>query len=67
MFKKNQKVAKIIVGGGVKTATIQTIASVGRGGVRLVDSGITYDSESGLEIDPPIPGFYSEIVALEDQ
>jgi hypothetical protein len=64
-FKKNQKVVKVLIGGGVKTATVQQVASVKAGKVRLVNSGLDYDAETGQEIDPVIPGFTSEIIVME--
>jgi hypothetical protein len=65
MFKKQQEVVKVIIGGGVKTATIQRVKSVKNGVVRLVNSSLEYDNLTGQEIDSVIPGFMSEIIYLE--
>lgn len=66
MFEKNQRVVRIIAGYGTKTASIQRVEAVRREGVKLVDISALYDKITGREIDPPIPGFYSEIVVLEE-
>jgi hypothetical protein len=65
MFQKNQRVALVIFGYGTKTASLQTVESVTREGVRLVDRSALYDLRTGREIDPPIPGFASEIILFE--
>jgi hypothetical protein len=67
MFKKGDRVVKILRGGGVETASLQTVESVKKGVVKLVDSEhMAYTAEYGNEIDPVIPGFSSRIVILED-
>lgn len=62
---KNEFVVKVIVGGGCKTATVQRVASTDDKVIKIVDSHQEYDLFSGREIDPAIPGFYSEIIALD--
>lgn len=65
MFKKGQQVVKVIIGGGVKTSSIQRVASVKKGVVRLEGSCLDYRDKDGQEIDPVIPGFTSELIYLE--
>ncbi len=66
MFKKNEFVVKVIVGGGTKTATVQKVGSVKKGVATLVGAeSLAYDANTGREIDPAIPGFYSELIALD--
>jgi len=65
-FKKNDKVVKIITGGGYETASIQTVLLSKKGKVSCDDDGhIWYDANSGFEIDPVIPGFSSRLIVLE--
>jgi hypothetical protein len=64
-FEKGQSVVKVIIGGGVKTATVQKVESVVGGTVRLVDSSLEYSDKTGREIDSVIPGFTSELIYLE--
>jgi hypothetical protein len=68
VFKKGMKVAKVIVGAGQKTATIQIVEKASKkNGVQLEGEGyLRYDSK-GDEIDPAILGWSSFIVPLEDQ
>lgn len=65
LFKKNERVVKVIEGAGYRTASLQTVDSVKKGIVRLVDSTLEYSNETGNEIDPCIPGFRSYLVMLE--
>ena len=64
-FKKGDKVVKVLIGGGVETAVLATVASVKKDGVRLIESHQVYDSESFREIDPPISGFTTRLIVLE--
>jgi len=66
VFKKGDKVVKILRGGGVETATIQFVNGVKKGKVLLEDSSLEYDAKTGQEIDPVIPGFSSRLVMLEE-
>lgn len=68
MFKKNDKIIKVISIRGSKTATVQTVASVSRGVVTIVDSGLTYEDKTGREIDPAMAfaGITSEIIPFDD-
>lgn len=67
MFKKGQKVVKIINVKGSKSATVAEVASVKKGVVKLVDSYADYNAETGSEIDAPMAamGIYSEIVKFD--
>lgn len=65
MFKKKQKIIKILDIRGLKTATIQEVESVKKGVVHLIDSDLTYDM-AGDEIDPaPLPGVSSYLVCFD--
>jgi len=68
MFKKGQKVVKVINVKGNKSATEAIVESVRKGIVRLADSGLEY-TESGAEIDPPMitMGIYSEIIRYDGE
>ena len=66
-MKKGTKVVRIISGAGVRTASVGVVESVKKGVVRLVgDSSLAYRLDTGQEIDPAIPGFYSEIIVMEE-
>ena len=66
-FKEKDKVALVLNGGGMRTATIKEVESVKNGVVKLVDSELRYDDVSGREIDPAIPGWYAEIIVFEKE
>jgi hypothetical protein len=66
MFKRRQKVVKILHGAGCRTASVTEIARAKQGRVQCeTDEHLWYDSETGKEIDPAIPGFWSELIVLE--
>lgn len=65
MFKAKDKVVRMIQVRTLKTATIQIIESVKAGKVKLVDSELLYDANTGYEINPPLPGCHSELIVLE--
>lgn len=64
-FKKGRKVVKVINVMGLETATVQTIESVKKGVVRLVDYSLTYDATTGREIDAVIPGCMSRLIPFD--
>jgi len=66
VFKKGEIVVKVLVGGGCKTAAFYRVESVKGGVVRLEGvEHLTYSDDNGREIDPAIPGFYSELIHLD--
>lgn len=66
MFKRGDIVIKVIVGGGCKTASIQRVKGVSKGVVTLVGAEtLSWRNSDGMEIDPAIRGFYSEIIPLD--
>jgi hypothetical protein len=66
MFIEGQKVVKIIHVRDYRSATVQIVDLVHAGRVELVGSSITYRNEDGLEIDPFLPGCYSEIIPFDE-
>ena len=64
--KKGQRMVKIIDVAGSRTATVQTVESVDKRVVRLVDSSLTYDAVTLEEREPPIPGCHSYLVWFDD-
>lgn len=64
-FKRGRKVVKVINVMGSETATVQTIESIKKGVVRLVDYSLTYDAKSGREIDAVIPGCSSRLIPFD--
>lgn len=67
-FKKGRRIVRIItIPTGVETASLGKVEFVRKGEVRILgDSHLLYDSSTGREIDPVIPGCNSRIIALED-
>ncbi len=67
MFKKGQKVVKIINVKGIKSATVAEVESVKKKVVRLVDAHSEYNAETGAEIEAPMAsmGIYSEIIMFD--
>ena len=66
MFKKGQKVVKVISVLNRKTASLATIASVSKGRAMCEgDKSLVYNAHTGEEINPSIPGCFSELIALE--
>lgn len=55
MFKKGDKLIRIIDVHGIMSATIETVEFVKKGVVCLEDSNLTYSNENGSEIDPGFP------------
>lgn len=76
-LKKGQQVVKILIGGGVETATIQTVEKVdkkqkavfleGCEGNYKRDSVYAYDMTTGYLCESFIPGFTSRLIMLEDE
>lgn len=74
MFKKNDKVVKIIIGGGVETASIKVVQAVDKKkGLVFLDSddrdpeGVqTYRDSDGRAAADYIPGFTSRLIVLEE-
>ena len=76
MFKKGERVVKIITGGGVETASIQTVEKAdkktktvwleGCDGDYNRDSVYAYDQDTGRACQSYIPGFQSRLVYLEE-
>lgn len=68
MFKKGDKVVKVIDVKGHKSATVEEIASVKKGVVSLVDSGLKYDNTTGHEVDSAFVGMgiSSQIIKFDD-
>jgi hypothetical protein len=65
-FKKGQEVVQVIVVAGFKSASIQTVQKVTKKGVVLENrESLLYDASTGNEIDPAIPGVYSEIIRFD--
>ena len=65
-FKKGQKVAKVIMGGGYKTVSFNhTIDKVGRV-VEIEGSILMYNKKTGEELEAVIPGFSSRITSYEN-
>jgi hypothetical protein len=70
MFKKGDKVVKILSGpGGTEAASLQVISKVtkksGRRFASLRDSSWqVFDADTGKSLDDPIPGFTSRLVVL---
>lgn len=66
LFSKNQVVIKVLHIMGLKTAVIGKVTKVSKGVAYLKDcESLKWDAKTGLEIDPAIPGCYSEIIALD--
>lgn len=66
MFKKGQKVVKILHCAGFRTATIQTVAKVSKGVVHLEDYSITFDNQTGRETKPSFGGS-NEIIPMDGE
>jgi hypothetical protein len=74
MFKKGQKVVKIIAGAGVETASVKTVCKVDkRLGLAYCDPDDltkdgqnTYRLDSGRAVVNWVPGFTHRIVTLEE-
>lgn len=66
MFEKDEVVIKVLVGGGFKTAVIAKVQKVAKGNVTLVgNESQSWYAKNGMEINPLIPGFYSELIHLD--
>lgn len=71
--KKGDSIVKVLYGGGVKTASIATIEKVTKDTIYLKgcdgdykrDSVYAYDLETGRSIENYIPGFFAELIVLE--
>lgn len=68
LFKKGDRVVKVLNCGGIRTGTIKTVAAVRKGNVRLEGSEeFRYDAGTGRERDEFATGMWStEIVKLEE-
>lgn len=67
LFKKGQRVVKLLIGAGMETASIQEVEWVRKDKVKLVDDEAhEYSSDNGRVLIDYIPGFTSRIVILED-
>ena len=66
MLNAQDKVIKVIEGGGVRTASFQRVESDDGRVVRLVNHEHTkYHSRTHNEIEPAIPGFRSYLVLFD--
>lgn len=64
-MEEGDKVIKVIEGGGFRTATFQIVDTVNSRAVTLRDSDLVYDAHTLDEMEPPLPGFRSYLVALD--
>lgn len=70
-FKKGQRVVRVVIGAGTKTAAVCTVESVKtyRNRTRLVkleqDEHLRYHEETGQQSEQTIPGWTSEIIPME--
>jgi hypothetical protein len=66
-MKKGTRVIRILTGAGHRTCSgPYEVVAVKKGQVFISDSSLKYDVKTGLEIDPSIPGWRSEIIAFEE-
>jgi len=68
-FRKGMKVKKTFFGiGGYKEVDEDVVESVKNGVVRTVEceNGITFDAETGKELENFFPGMHKEIVPLDE-
>lgn len=63
--QEGDMVVKVLSGAGMKTCVITTVTKVSKGVISVEDSSLTYDSRTLLEIDPALPGWYSELVPFD--
>lgn len=64
--KKGDKVVKVLEVMGIRTATVDNvIEKVSKGVITIKGSTAKFNAATGNEIDPPIPGCRSYLVALD--
>lgn len=68
VFRKGQRVCRVICVRDIRTASIQTVEWVRKGAVKLEsDEHLRYRDIDGLEVDPVIPGCSSMIITLTSE
>lgn len=67
MFKKGDKVVKVLNVMGIETATLATVASVKKGVVLCEGSGMSYNDKTGMEINAGYTSYFSKLIVLEGE